>query len=57
MLDKLGANLLDLGKASAIVETWWRQTFLGDNYPEMTRNQVANLRERRIRTVTYVCEA
>jgi ubiquinone/menaquinone biosynthesis C-methylase UbiE len=33
------------------------QTFLGSDYPEMIRNQVANLRERRIRTVTYVCQA
>lgn len=33
------------------------QTFLGNDFPEMARNQVRNLRERRIRTVTYVCEA
>ena len=33
------------------------QTFLGDAFPAMTRNQVANMRERRIRTVTYVCAA
>lgn len=33
------------------------QTFLGNDFPAMTRNQVANLRERRIRTATYVCEA
>lgn len=33
------------------------QTFLGKDFPTMARNQVANLRERRIRTVTYVCEA
>ncbi len=31
------------------------QTFLGDDFPAMSRNQVANLRDRRIRTVTYVC--
>ncbi len=30
---------------------------LGDDYPEMVRNQVRNLTERRIRTVTYICEA
>lgn len=33
------------------------QTFLGNDFPQMTRNQVRNLQERRIRTVTYVCEA
>ena len=31
------------------------QTFLGGDFPAMARNQVANLRERRIRTVTYIC--
>jgi ubiquinone/menaquinone biosynthesis C-methylase UbiE len=31
--------------------------FLGDDYPEMVRNQVQNLTERRIRTVAYICEA
>jgi ubiquinone/menaquinone biosynthesis C-methylase UbiE len=31
--------------------------FLGDDHPKMTRNQVENLRERRIRTVSYICEA
>jgi ubiquinone/menaquinone biosynthesis C-methylase UbiE len=30
---------------------------LGDDYPEMARNQVRNLSERRIRTVSYICEA
>jgi ubiquinone/menaquinone biosynthesis C-methylase UbiE len=33
------------------------QAFLGNDFPQMTRNQVRNLQERRIRTVTYVCEA
>jgi len=33
------------------------RAFLGDDFPAMARNQVINLRERRIRTVTYVCEA
>ncbi len=31
--------------------------FMGADFPTMARNQVTNLRERRIRTVTYVCEA
>lgn len=33
------------------------RSFLGDDFPAMTRNQVTNLRERRIRTVTFVCRA
>ncbi|GJL81119.1 MAG: SAM-dependent methyltransferase [marine bacterium B5-7] len=33
------------------------QAFLGDEYPDMVRNQVRNLAERRIRTVTFVCAA
>jgi len=33
------------------------QAFLGNDFPAMARNQVANLRERRIRTVSYICEA
>ena len=33
------------------------QAFLGNDFPAMARNQVINMRERRIRTVSYVCEA
>lgn len=33
------------------------QTFLGNDFPQMARNQVSNLRDRRIRTVSYVCQA
>ncbi len=33
------------------------QAFLGNDFPAMARNQVTNLRERRIRTVSYICEA
>lgn len=33
------------------------QAFLGEDFPQMARNQVANLRDRRIRTVSYVCVA
>ena len=33
------------------------QSFLGDDFPVMARNQVRNLRDRRIRTVTYICQA
>ena len=34
----------------------WR-LFLGDDFPVMARNQVRNVTERRIRTVTYTCVA
>jgi MFS family permease/ubiquinone/menaquinone biosynthesis C-methylase UbiE len=33
------------------------QIFLGSDFPTMLRNQVSNLRDRRIRTVSYVCQA
>jgi ubiquinone/menaquinone biosynthesis C-methylase UbiE len=33
------------------------RAFLGDDFTQMTSNQVHNLRERRIRTVRYTCEA
>jgi ubiquinone/menaquinone biosynthesis C-methylase UbiE len=33
------------------------QIFLGADFPQMARNQVQNLAEKRIRTVTYICEA
>jgi SAM-dependent methyltransferase len=32
-------------------------TFLGADFPQMARNQVANLKEQAIETVTVVCEA
>jgi hypothetical protein len=32
------------------------QAFLGNDFPEMARNQVRNLQDRRIRTVTYICQ-
>lgn len=33
------------------------QAILGGDFPQMARNQVRNLAEQRIRTVTYVCRA
>ncbi len=33
------------------------QLFLGDDFPAMARNQVRNITERRIRTVSYICTA
>jgi ubiquinone/menaquinone biosynthesis C-methylase UbiE len=32
------------------------QLFFGDHFPEMARNQVRNLAEGRIRTISYICE-
>jgi len=43
--------------ASGAVPAVTFQAFLGNDFPAMARNQVANLRDRRIRTVTFVCEA
>jgi hypothetical protein len=34
----------------------WR-LFLGDDFTAMARNQVRNVTERRIRTVSYICAA
>lgn len=34
----------------------WR-LFLGDDFPAMARNQVRNVTERRIRTVSFICAA
>ncbi len=31
--------------------------FLGEDFPQMAANQIANLTERRIRTVSYLCRA
>ncbi len=31
--------------------------FLGNSFPEMATNQIRNLKDRRIRTVRYVCQA
>lgn len=33
------------------------QLFLGADFPQMARNQVQNLAEKRIRTVAYICRA
>lgn len=33
------------------------QIFLGDDFPQMARNQVRNLAQHRIRTVTCICKA
>jgi ubiquinone/menaquinone biosynthesis C-methylase UbiE len=44
-----------MAKSSTPPVTW--QTFLGSDFPQMAQNQVRNITERRIRTVSYFCEA
>jgi ubiquinone/menaquinone biosynthesis C-methylase UbiE len=46
------ARMRETGRSPVL----WR-TFLGDEFSEMARNQVRNVTERRIRTVTYICQA
>ncbi|MEP9348635.1 methyltransferase domain-containing protein [Xanthobacter sp. KR7-225] len=45
------------GRAAADGPALTPALLLGDDFAQMARNQVANLRERRIRTVTFVCAA
>jgi len=33
------------------------QTFLGNDFPDMTRNMLRNVTERRVRTVIFICQA
>jgi len=50
--EKMTAQMAKTGTPPVI----W-QLFLGDDFPAMARNQVRNVTERRIRTVTYICVA
>lgn len=50
--EAMTARMAETGKSPVL----WR-AFLGDEFPEMARNQVRNIGERRIRTVTFICEA
>jgi uncharacterized membrane-anchored protein len=50
--EKMTAQMARTGKSPAM----W-QLFLGDDFPAMARNQVRNVTERRIRTVTFICAA
>src|SRR5262249_5712539 len=49
------AMMARIAQSGAPLVGW--QTFLGDDFPTMARNQVRNVTERRIRTVSYICEA
>ena len=72
LLTGAGLTILDIQDSTEESERWFEdmaarmgqsapavtfQTFLGNDFPLMVRNQVRNLQDRRIRTVTYICEA
>lgn len=72
LLDDAGLTVTEVQDSTAESQTWFEalaskmgeqapavtfQTFLGADFPAMARNQVRNLRERRIRTVSYFCQA
>lgn len=71
MLTAAGFDLLDETDSTEASLDWFRAlsasiaedgpppvsfaVFLGDDFPQMAANQVVNLSERRIRTVSYLC--
>jgi hypothetical protein len=73
LLAAAGFELLDETDSTEKSLTWFQQlsariaehgpppvsfgVFLGDDFGKMAANQVANLRERRIRTVSYLCRS
>lgn len=73
LLSGAGFKLLDVLDSTGESERWFEamaanlersgpppvsfQVFLGQDFPAMARNQVRNLKERRIRTVSYICES
>ncbi|MXN66310.1 methyltransferase domain-containing protein [Stappia sp. GBMRC 2046] len=72
LLTGAGFRILDIHDSSEKSLTWFEERmrqlsesgpppvsfnmFLGNDYPEMVRNQVRNLAEGRIRTIGYICE-
>ena len=44
-----------MAKTGSLPVAW--RLFLGDDFPTMARNQVRNVTERRIRTVSFICVA
>ena len=72
-LTEAGFSILDVHDSTDESQAWFEerlaslkesgppplsfQIFLGSDFPAMTRNQVQNLQDRRIRTVSYTCEA
>lgn len=73
LLTEAGFRILDFYDSTEDSQSWFEeitarmaqsgpppvtfQVFLGGDFPEMARNQVRNLAERRIRTVSYICKA
>ena len=73
LLSDAGFKILDVHDSTDESQSWFEarakrmaqsgappvtsQVLFGGDFPEMTRNQVRNLTERRIRTVSYICEA
>ena len=73
LLTEAGFRILETEDSSAESLSWFQhmatrmaesgpppvsfQMFFGDQFPDMARNQVRNLAEGRIRTMTYLCEA
>ncbi len=70
LLADAGFKVLDVHDSTDESQSWFEarmaqsdpslvttQLLFGDDFPEMARNQVRNLTERRIRTVSYICEA
>ena len=73
LLQAAGFRILNEVDSTEPSEAWFKQAaaqmaasdkppvglrqFLGDDAAEMTRNQVRNLAERRIRTVTFICRS
>jgi ubiquinone/menaquinone biosynthesis C-methylase UbiE len=72
LLTGAGFKIVDVHDSTAESQHWFEATvariaqgaapiltfraFLGKDFPEMAVNQVNNLRDRRIRTVSYVCQ-
>jgi SAM-dependent methyltransferase len=73
LLADAGFKILDVYDSTGESQSWFEkmatrmaqsgpppvtfQAVLGSDFPTMARNQVRNLTERRIRTVSYICEA
>lgn len=67
LLADAGFRLLEVTDSTERNQGWFErmaekttvsfQVILGEDFPEMVNNQVRNLRERRIRTVSFICRA
>lgn len=72
LLNNSGFSILEIEDSTEESQRWFEalaarmtntvppvtfRLFLGDAFPEMAANQVRNLKDRRIRTVSYICEA